>query len=291
MIDFINDDVLPVQMTARERFEPLNDGEFWSPDWLRAYELLESWGVRFGSYDSERDPVGVPVFRVSIPATLPDGWSKVVPEFASDGKGWIYVLDEQKRWRASIVYYREFANMRVEPRITLDYHGSDPVKVGKLNVRHVVHVIADRYGTLGGRKNLFWAECLESDYENKQVAIDAAYTKAKAWVNEHYPDWRDPAAYWDADLFGEGRPLTCGDGYWCLDGKAIERDSILEIQLVDGSRSMWVRVDVTAYASPREPSPALWIEWPTNGVRLISSVPSPEIQGEQPLFRWPKDES
>ncbi len=286
MTDLLRNDVLPVQMTAYERFEPLQDGAFWNPDWLKAYELLESWGVRFGPYDSEQ--------AQTIPATLPDGWSKT----GTVGPAWLFVLDEHGRWRASIARRHGFSNLRVEPRIAIHCISSDPVKVGVLNpIRHEARVVVDRGGTRDNGEFehctvLFWEERTEADYDidRKHEAAGDAHYAAEKWADRHYPDWRDPAAYWDKDILGEGKQLECIDGYWFLDGRKIELGDALDVKLIDPPK--WVRVKVTddRGSVSKKQWAQFWCRWPTDGPGMFSCIPWPDPESEQPLFRWPKEE-
>ncbi len=135
---------------------------------------LETAGVKFGEpYPDD------PIF---CQATLPSGWTKK----ATHHSMWSHLIDEKGRKRASIFYkaafYDRSAHMRVECRYGYSAYedGSD-----KDHLRCVVRDGETVIHDLGERRS--------TDYESGKKLEKAA----EAWLAEHFPDWRNPAAYWD----------------------------------------------------------------------------------------------
>lgn len=161
---FVNSDTLPTE----------------SKDYyFNCKEILEAAGVKFG----EVVP-GDPLFQF---VELPVGWKKVATEHAM----WSDLVDEKGRKRAAIFYKAAFydrrASFNVTPRygIVFDYGRLDQEKVGVANVTDgdtVIHT-TEPISVAGDAK----------DYEVSNKATDVA----RHWLDEHYPDWKNPAAYWD----------------------------------------------------------------------------------------------
>lgn len=139
--------------------------------------VLEAWGIVF--HDDDADDLFVPV-------DLPEGWTVE----ATDHAMWSKLLDDQGRERASIFYKAAFydrdafINIGTRYRVRTDYPegytGGDPITAVVEDAGKVIHR----------------TEAFEDgkSYENSDRARLAAF----AWVDEHYPDWRDPLAYWEA---------------------------------------------------------------------------------------------
>jgi len=130
--------------------------------------VLEAAGVQFGEV-----VVGDPLF---INASLPNGWKKI----ATDHSMWSRLVDDKGRERASIFYKAAFydrnAALSVSTRYSVDagYSGDNVVAVKDGNQR--IHELG-----VGG------------DYDAKYALRE----QTEAWLDEKYPDWRNPAAYWD----------------------------------------------------------------------------------------------
>jgi hypothetical protein len=117
--------------------------------------------------------------------TLPAGWKKQ----ATDHSMWSDLLDDQGRKRAAIFYKAAFydrdASITLCRRInvTRRYGDDDMVSVA---------VVRDGIA-------LFETEPIKRDLTGRAyfVASDEAERRAATWADEHYPDWRSTAAYWD----------------------------------------------------------------------------------------------
>lgn len=143
------------------------DMEFTSP-----LESLKQMGITLGAE----------VDDLFVEAQLPDGWQKR----ATDHATWSELLDEKGRKRASIFYkaafYDRSAHMGLCLRYVMDCYAPHDADGGYATVIkdggtiiHVVGVRKDRDYRLG----------------------EEHYNQAVAWLDSHYPDWRNPLAYWE----------------------------------------------------------------------------------------------
>lgn len=133
---------------------------------------LEHMGIVFG----------VDIDALFVHVTLPHGWHKE----ATEHHMWSTLVDQHGRVRANIFYKAAFYDrdahitlcrcITVTRRFYDETHETDTA------------VIAD-----DGR--VFFASDRVGDRD--YPAIDATESHARTWANEHYPNWRDPLAYWD----------------------------------------------------------------------------------------------
>ncbi|MBL8159023.1 hypothetical protein JNJ66_01050 [Candidatus Saccharibacteria bacterium] len=119
-------------------------------------------------------------------ARLPPGWQKIEDEGRCSGR----LVDEQGRTRARFVYRDdnpyacEVVSMEAVARYGYRLVEEDcGVCVEVLCEGEVVHTTATL--TIRGKRR--------KDAEARQAVI----LKARAWLYEHFPKWRDPSAYWD----------------------------------------------------------------------------------------------
>lgn len=143
-------------------------------------KTLEKFGVKFlGIVEND------PLFQY---VELPKGWRKE----SSDHDMLSYLIDDKGRKRASVFYkaafYDRHAMMHLKTRFSFrqDY---DLLEKEGICVARVFDGNDVMYSTDPVKKtgdNQEWYE-----HEDKICKI------AKDWLNEHYPDWRDPGAYWD----------------------------------------------------------------------------------------------
>jgi hypothetical protein len=163
-------------------------------------DALRSLGIEAGD-PFEDDPL----FR---PVKLPAGWEKVPTDHPYGY--WTNLLDDKGRERAHIFYKAAIYDRRAhisfvncinattgrylrEDRGSEDLPGDDDAVVirklvgGESRVLHRAEctVVRQKGGYKANRD--FWA------------ARDKVDCEAKAWVEEHYPDHNNPAAYWDDD--------------------------------------------------------------------------------------------
>ncbi len=138
-------------------------------DFANSRETLKQMGITLGAE----------VDDLFVKAQLPDGWTKR----ATDHAMWSDLLDEQGRRRAAIFYKAAFYDRSAHMSLCLRYRQdcyepcddgySTVVKDGKTTL-HVIGVREKGDYRLG-------------EEHNKQ---------ALAWLDSHYPDWKDPLAYW-----------------------------------------------------------------------------------------------
>ncbi len=158
-------------------------------------ELFEQMGV----------VIGDDIDDLFIEAQLPKGWRKVATNHAM----WSKLLDEQGRERASIFYKAAFYDRdahislmrrfscRVEPVRGWDanYKQSEwwcEVYDGDVSIWQSESIEAEP------EYNLDDSEAKRAAWLRWQERKSALGELGKAWLDEHYPDWNNPLAYWDA---------------------------------------------------------------------------------------------
>ncbi|BCX13985.1 MAG: hypothetical protein KatS3mg085_517 [Candidatus Dojkabacteria bacterium] len=146
-----------------------------------AKEVLEAAGVQFlGIVEDD------PMFRYVV---LPKGWQIV----ATDHPMWSNLVDNKGRTRAIIFFkatpYDRRAHVSVNRRfdVGIDYKKLDE------GVAEAIVTDCD--------KEIFRSVGVEfdpeGDYDLRCAAQDEAITVARQWLIMRYPDWENPAAYWD----------------------------------------------------------------------------------------------
>jgi len=146
--------------------------------------VCEAWGIVFGKEIDD----------LLIEAKLPAGWQKV----PTDHSMWVDVVDEKGRKRLIVFYkaafYDRSAHMYYCGRFSFSKDYSDDY-----NYRQ-----KSRFVVRDGRTVIFATDtmpCVGDDGERDwQIAerVDAELgAKARDWLDEHYPDWQSPLAYWD----------------------------------------------------------------------------------------------
>jgi hypothetical protein len=138
-------------------------------------EQLEAIGFKFGT----------DVDELFVTAKLPPGWKKVATDHAMHSD----IVDDKGRVRADIFYKAAFydrrANMHFNARYSENHYAECPEAT---SVYQVQAEDAGRqmrvFGTYAkGREG--WDECGRLE------------VLARAWLDEKFPQWRDPMAYWD----------------------------------------------------------------------------------------------
>lgn len=128
---------------------------------------------------------GEDVDNVFVYVTLPPGW-QIVP---TDHNMWTTLLDEQGGQRAAIFYKAAFydrnAYIAFNSRYTSFIKYNDDVGVRYVYIRDSQR--NENIHALG--------ECSTSHeaYDEYNHLLD----EATKWLNEHYPDHRNPFAYWE----------------------------------------------------------------------------------------------
>lgn len=142
-----------------------------------AKKMLKKWGFVFHG-----EVEGDPMFHY---VTLPEGWKKE----RTDHSMWSKLLDQQGRERASIFYKAAFYDRSAHLSLTC---------------RYGFHTDYDRRDA-EGVEVVIVTDCGERIHETEPLANEdgqnwESYEKSKkvavAWLDERYPRWRDPTAYW-----------------------------------------------------------------------------------------------
>ena len=134
-------------------------------------------------------------------AQLPEGWEKR----PTDHSMWSDLVDDKGRKRAAIFYKAAFYDRRASLSI-----------VGRFSheVKPVLGYDNPDYRT--GEWHVVVLDCGEPVWEADQRVApepnaskdkegwlawldskDALYKLSEAWLDEHYPEWREPTSYWD----------------------------------------------------------------------------------------------
>lgn len=150
-----------------------------------ARETLAKWGVKFlGSVEG-----GQSLQRVE----LPTGWKKI-PTYEPR---LVMLVDDKGRERARICLFSENKVLVIQPRYGVRemllnelFHGNGPISA----------VVADGRIVTGEGGALYETEPTDLPLYGQNERYKArrkAVEDAEAWLDEHYPDWRNPLAYWD----------------------------------------------------------------------------------------------
>ena len=154
---------------------------------------IESLGIEYGE----------PVDDLFVSVKLPDGWQKV----AADHSMYSDLVDAKGRKRASIFYKAAFYDRRADMSLVRRYtYGYEPVggytEDGSSQSSSVYGYVKDL-----ATDEVIWctAQALErpddSAPREEHLAFydakDALVASAKDWLNDQFPDWEDPLAYWD----------------------------------------------------------------------------------------------
>jgi hypothetical protein len=165
---FVTSDTLPTKMDAGP----------WSKS--DAKVILEAAGVRFiGPIEGDS------LFQY---VELPAGWTKMRTEHAMHSR----LLDAHGRERATIFYKAAHYDRRADLflscryRVIFDYdrfEHNDQVGVAQI---------------MDGETCLYEVEIPAQGKPQYQI-IEESRQAAFTWLDKHYPEWRNPAAYWEVD--------------------------------------------------------------------------------------------
>lgn len=126
-----------------------------------------------------------------IYVTLPDGW-KLEPTAHTM---WSYLVDNQGRKRVSIFYKAAFYDRKAYIGVVHFYKVVDRYFISDGEVTEG-HSPASIQGVVenGNGETVFQTVPIQHDDWN---ARDVMYKQCRAWLNEHYPEWCNPTAYWE----------------------------------------------------------------------------------------------
>jgi len=164
---FVNSETLPTDMGRSRDYD--------------TKAVLEAAGFKFVCVVPDD-----PMFQV---VEMPKGWQKK----ATDHSMWSNLVDDKGRVRASIFYkaafYDRSAHMNLVSRfgVSRDYDREKKEGVA-------VAVVKD------GANVIFTTEPVKlpaREDKNYYEIGDDAQKKAVEWLDQQYPDWKNPGAYWD----------------------------------------------------------------------------------------------
>ena len=167
-VGFVASDTLPIECVNATR------------------EQMEALGIQFGE----------PIDDLFVNVCLPEGWTKAGTEHSMHSD----LLDEQGRNRAGIFYKATFYDRRADMHLVCRYRAHyQPVGGWDSPDSKTAPV----HGVVKDQEAIIWhTEPLElptpdADRLAFYDAQDALTVKATAWLDEQFPNWRDPLAYWD----------------------------------------------------------------------------------------------
>lgn len=186
--------------TAIERQEARGQSKFVASDTLPIKHdycsqiQLERMGIVFGEL----------VDDLFIEVQLPEGWRKV----PTDHSMWSKLIDEKGRERASIFYKAAFYDRNAHLTLTRRFSCRvEPIYgYGDKDYRqHEWHCVVADCGGLVWQSQRIEPEPEYSLQDETKLAAwkdwtakkDALQQEGIAWLDQNYPDWEDPLAYWD----------------------------------------------------------------------------------------------
>lgn len=148
-------------------------------------KILESFGVKFlGPVKDDR------LFQY---IELPVGWTRISDEHPL----WSYLVDENGRQRVTIFYKPDLhdrdAFMSVDRRFRYSFD-FDLFKAEKVAVAHVFDGETVIYST---------DRLVPTEGQERYEVREIVEKKALDWLNENYPDWKNPGAYWSLVIKAE----------------------------------------------------------------------------------------
>ncbi len=153
-----------------------------------AREAFERMGIVF------LEPVvGNPLF---VHAQLPAGWRKV----ASNDAMLSLLVDDRGRERARIFYKASHHDPKASLILTARYGIHESCfKMECLDEAEFMAYVTDGGVVTDGRTTIFTTDVVELVGDRRATfrATRAVLKEAEAWLDTHYPNWRDPFAYWD----------------------------------------------------------------------------------------------
>lgn len=130
---------------------------------------------------------------------LPEGWSKI----STDHAMWSKLVDDRGRERASIFYKAAFYDRDAHINITRRFSARwEPV--GGYSGESYQKPDA-WYGVVKDCGKIVWQtdETVDAEPEEREQYLvwgdsrQELAEQARNWLDENYPDWQDPLAYWD----------------------------------------------------------------------------------------------
>lgn len=148
--------------------------------------LFEQVGIVFGD----------PVDDVFVKATLPEGWSR----HGSSHSMWSHILDEKGRSRIAVFYKGAFYDRRAHMRLLPRFGVASELEVEDDYDSRRRYVVEDASKPVEGETKT-GEVAFASDYadDGDYDTQDQREKECFAWLDEHFPQWADPTAYWDEE--------------------------------------------------------------------------------------------
>jgi len=174
--DFVASETLPIECNFCKR------------------EQLEAMGIVFGEEIDD----------LFIEARLPEGWEKA----PTDHSMWSKLIDEQGRERAAIFYKAAFYDRSAHISLTRRFSTTIEPVCGWEEENYQAYpwhcVVKDAGEIVWQSEEQLGVEpsYTRSDEEGRKVWLDWHDRKrdmhklGEAWLDENWPEWRDPLAYW-----------------------------------------------------------------------------------------------
>lgn len=165
------------------------------PDWIlipvitdqKLREGLEKIGFQFGEEEKlEDEEFG----DKKIAVILPPGWHMGLRKQCDR------LYDASGNWRAHFGIYRGVYSANFNRCFFVDDYFS---LFNTKNDRARLYVEIHKWH-YPGNETVFRTEIIETSANDRQKRdrdIKSLYDKAYTWLNEKFPDWQNPLAYWD----------------------------------------------------------------------------------------------
>ena len=155
-------------------------------------EQFEQMGIVFGE----------PTDELFIEAKLPEGWRRVPLEHSM----WSELIDDKGRTRARIFYKAAFydrkAHIRIVPRFVCKTepvcgYAADWDTIHESNIHAIVEDCGETVWTSESVAPAPGSGSTREEWRAFDERKERILNQARNWLRCHYPDWKDPLAYWD----------------------------------------------------------------------------------------------
>lgn len=125
-----------------------------------------------------------PVDDLFVSVTFPAGWTKC----ATDHSMWTDIIDAEGRKRGAIFYKAAFYDRSASAHLLARFSFTKYAEHNAKQLKTVLRDAANKAESIVGIR----------DQTDRNLG-DQHEAEAIKWLDEHYPDWRNPLSYWDHD--------------------------------------------------------------------------------------------
>jgi len=125
-----------------------------------------------------------PINDLFVSVDFPSGWKKR----ATDHSMWTNIIDAEGRNRGAIFYKAAFYDQSAHASLTRRFSVSKYAEHNATQLKTVIYDATNQSEILFGIRDQT-SFSLGNQHE----------AEAEAWLDEHYPDWKNPIAYWNHD--------------------------------------------------------------------------------------------